>query len=169
MFLKLFSFFLVEVAEMALKSSADTYLHLRSRMYKTLVFSLRNETDPVNLQMALCMCYIQYISLSPLAMCTILMEESCAFDIGLNDEQYAEMYRITTEITGSHPEKGLCVSLVRGLVSAVCDRICRPEWAGDHSVSLSAIDMLNAFSQLPSAILFSNSTCLPHSFIHFPI
>lgn len=117
-------------------------------MYKTLVFSLRNETDPVNLQMAL-------------ALCTVLMEESCSFDVGLNDEQYAEMHRITTEITGSHPEKGLCVSLVRGMVSAVCDRICRPEWTGDHSVSLAAIDMLNAFSQLPSAILFSSSEYFP--------
>ncbi|ETN77459.1 hypothetical protein NECAME_11004, partial [Necator americanus] len=127
-----------------LKSSATTYLQLRSRIYKTLVFSLRNETDPVNLHLTL-------------AMCTVLMEESCSYDLGLTDEQTAEMIRMVTQQHGNQtPEKGLCVSFVRGLVSAICDRICRPEWAGEHSVSLAAIDVLNSLSHLHPTVLFNN-------------
>ncbi|KAL6735726.1 hypothetical protein Aduo_006140 [Ancylostoma duodenale] len=127
-----------------LKSSASTYLQLRSRIYKTLVFSLRNETDPLNLHLTL-------------AMCTVLMEESCAFDLGLTEEQTAEMIRLASQQHGNQtPEKGLCVSFVRGLVSAICDRICRPEWAGEHSVSLAAIDVLNCLSHLHPTVLFNN-------------
>ncbi|EYC45327.1 hypothetical protein Y032_0432g1363 [Ancylostoma ceylanicum] len=127
-----------------LKSSASTYLQLRSRIYKTLVFSLRNETDPVNLHLTL-------------AMCTVLMEESCAFDLGLTEEQTAEMIRMASQQHGNQtPEKGLCVSFVRGLVSAICDRICRPEWASEHSVSLAAIDVLNCLSHLHPTVLFNN-------------
>ncbi|VDK49068.1 unnamed protein product [Cylicostephanus goldi] len=127
-----------------LKSSATTYLQLRPRIYKTLVFSLRNETDPVNLHLTL-------------AMCTVLMEESCAFDLGLSEEQTAEMIKMTSQQHGNQtPEKGLCVSFVRGLVSAICDRICRPEWAGEHSVSLAAIDVLNCLSHLNPTVLFNN-------------
>lgn len=36
-----------------LKSTASTYLQLRPRIYKTLIFSLRNETDALNLQLTL--------------------------------------------------------------------------------------------------------------------
>ncbi|KJH42713.1 hypothetical protein DICVIV_11288 [Dictyocaulus viviparus] len=127
-----------------LKSSASTYLQLRSRIYKTLVFSLRNEVDPINLQLTL-------------AMCTVLMEESCSYDLGLTEEQTREMMRIATQQHGSQaPEKGLCVSFVRGLVSAICDRICRPEWASEHSVSLAVIDVLNCLSHLNPTVLFNN-------------
>ncbi|KAK6049214.1 hypothetical protein COOONC_13281, partial [Cooperia oncophora] len=76
-----------------LKSSATTYLQLRSRVYKTLVFSLRNETDPINLHLTL-------------AMCTVLMEESCSFDLGLNEEQTREMVRMASQQhTNQTPEK----------------------------------------------------------------
>uniref|UniRef100_A0A0K0DG28 Rap-GAP domain-containing protein n=1 Tax=Angiostrongylus cantonensis TaxID=6313 RepID=A0A0K0DG28_ANGCA len=127
-----------------LKSSAVTYLQLRSRIYKTLVFNLRNETDSVNLQLTL-------------AMCTVLMEESCSYDLGLTEEERHEMIRITTQQHGTQtPEKGLCVSFVRGFVSAICDRICRPEWAGEHSISLAAIDVLNCLSHLHPSVLFNN-------------
>ncbi|PAV74418.1 hypothetical protein WR25_02420 [Diploscapter pachys] len=127
-----------------LKSSAPTYLHLRARIYKTLVFSLRNETDPINLHITL-------------AMCTVLMEESCSFDLGLNDEQTKEMIQIVSASNGSAaPEKGLCVSFVRGFVSAVCDRLARAEWTGDHSVSLAAIDLLNALARVHPTVLFNN-------------
>nr|CDJ92369.1 Protein D2085.5, isoform h [Haemonchus contortus] len=127
-----------------LKSSAASYLQLRSRVYKTLVFSLRNETDPINLHLTL-------------AMCTVLMEESCSFDLGLTEEQTREMVRMAAQQHGNQTtEKGLCVSFVRGLVSAICDRICRPEWTGEHSVSLAAIDVLNCLSHLHPTVLFNN-------------
>ncbi|KAK5967105.1 Ral GTPase-activating protein subunit beta [Trichostrongylus colubriformis] len=127
-----------------LKSSAATYLQLRPRVYKTLVFSLRNETDPTNLHLTL-------------AMCTVLMEESCSFDLGLTDEQTREMIKMAAQQYGNQtPEKGLCVSFIRGLVSAICDRICRNEWTSEHSVSLAAIDVLNCLSHLHPAVLFNN-------------
>ncbi|CAJ0960121.1 unnamed protein product, partial [Mesorhabditis belari] len=126
-----------------LKSSASTYLHLRPRLYKTLIFSLRNETDPGNLQLTL-------------AMCSVLVVESATFDLGLNEEQMREMMRIATSINQGQPEKGLCSSFVRGLISAICDRLSRQEWAGDFSVCLAAIDVLHTISSLHSAVLFSN-------------
>ncbi|VDL75358.1 unnamed protein product [Nippostrongylus brasiliensis] len=127
-----------------LKSSATTYLQLRSRVYKTLVFSLRNETDATNLHLTL-------------AMCTVLMEESCSYDLGLTEEQTREMVRMAAQHHGNQTaEKGLCVSFIRGLVSAICDRICRPEWAGEHSVSLAAIDVLNCLSHLHPTVLFNS-------------
>ncbi|RCN30151.1 hypothetical protein ANCCAN_24083 [Ancylostoma caninum] len=96
-------------------------------------------------------------------MCTVLMEESCAFDLGLTEEQTAEMIRLASQQHGNQaPEKGLCVSFVRGLVSAICDRICRPEWAGEHSVSLAAIDVLNCLSHLHPTVLFNNSESDPY-------
>lgn len=51
----------------------------------------------------------------------------------------------------------LCPSIVRGVISALCDRICRPEWNSDFSVSFSALDAFNALSTLPHEILFTNS------------
>ncbi|KAJ1371288.1 hypothetical protein KIN20_033208 [Parelaphostrongylus tenuis] len=127
-----------------LKSSAVTYLQLRSRIYKTLVFNLRNEIDPINLQLTL-------------AMCTVLMEECCSYDLGLTEEGTCEIAPITTQQHGTQTqEKGQCVSFVRGFVSAICDRICRPEWAGEHSTSLAAIDVLNCLSHLHPSVLFNN-------------
>lgn len=40
-------------------------------------------------------------------MCTVLMEESCAFDLGLTEEQTAEMIRMASQQHGNQaPEKG---------------------------------------------------------------
>ncbi|CAJ0567301.1 unnamed protein product, partial [Mesorhabditis spiculigera] len=126
-----------------LKSAAATYLHLRPRMYKTLIFSLRNETDAANLQQTL-------------AMTSILVVESAAYDLGLSEEQAKDMMRISASLSQNQPEKGLCGSFVRGLISAVCDRLSRPEWAGDFSICLSAIDVLHTISSLHQSVLFSN-------------
>ncbi|VDO47161.1 unnamed protein product [Haemonchus placei] len=81
----------------------------------------------------------------------------CSFDLGLTEEQTREMVRMAAQQHGNQTtEKGLCVSFVRGLVSAICDRICRPEWTGEHSVSLAAIDVLNCLSHLHPTVLFNN-------------
>uniref|UniRef100_A0A8R1HKR3 Uncharacterized protein n=1 Tax=Caenorhabditis japonica TaxID=281687 RepID=A0A8R1HKR3_CAEJA len=126
-----------------LKSSAATYLHLRSRVFKTLMFSVRNETDPTNLHIAL-------------SLCAILVEESCQFDLGLNEEQTKEMIRISTTASSSgQPEKGLCASIVRGVLSAICDKFGRIETI-DHSTALAIIDVLNCISHIHHTVLFNN-------------
>ncbi|PIC44638.1 hypothetical protein B9Z55_004941 [Caenorhabditis nigoni] len=133
-----------QIAEAAgLKSNATTYLHLRSRIFKTLMFSVRNETDPTNLHIAL-------------ALCAVLVEESCQFDLGLNEEQTKEMIRISTTASSSgQPEKGLCASIVRGVLSAICDKFGRIETI-DHSTALAIIDVLNCISHVHHTVLFNN-------------
>ncbi|GMS84341.1 hypothetical protein PENTCL1PPCAC_6516 [Pristionchus entomophagus] len=59
-------------------------------------------------------------------------------------------------MNGITPEKANCTSIVRGVISAICDHICRPEWNSDFPVSFSALDALNALSTLPHDILFTN-------------
>ncbi|KAF1764940.1 hypothetical protein GCK72_004891 [Caenorhabditis remanei] len=126
-----------------LKSNATTYLHLRSRIFKTLMFSVRNETDPTNLHIAL-------------SLCAVLVEESCQFDLGLNEEQTKEMIRISTTASSSgQPEKGLCASIVRGVLSAICDKFGRIETI-DHSTALAIIDVLNCISHVHHTVLFNN-------------
>ncbi|EGT53943.1 hypothetical protein CAEBREN_30422 [Caenorhabditis brenneri] len=136
-----------QIAEAAgLKSNATTYLHLRSRIFKTLMFSVRNETDPTNLHIAL-------------SLCAVLVEESCQFDLGLNEEQTKEMIRISTTASSSgQPEKGLCASIVRGVLSAICDKFGRIETI-DHSTALAIIDVLNCISHVHHTVLFNNSKC----------
>ncbi|CCG28092.1 Rap-GAP domain-containing protein [Caenorhabditis elegans] len=133
-----------QIAEAAnLKSNAATYLHLRSRIFKTLMFSVRNETDPTNLHIAL-------------SLCAVLVEESCQFDLGLNEEQTKEMIRISTTASSSgQPEKGLCASIVRGVLSAICDKFGRIETI-DHSTALAIIDVLNCISHVHHTVLFNN-------------
>lgn len=133
-----------QIAEAAgLKSNATTYLHLRSRIFKTLMFSVRNETDPTNLHIAL-------------SLCAVLVEESCQFDLGLNEEQTKEMIRISTTASSSgQPEKGLCASIVRGVLSAICDKFGRIETI-DHSTALAIIDVLNCISHVHHTVLFNN-------------
>ncbi|CAI2339835.1 unnamed protein product [Caenorhabditis sp. 36 PRJEB53466] len=133
-----------QIAEAAgLKSNAATYLHLRSRIFKTLMFSVRNETDPSNLHISL-------------ALCAVLVEESCQFDLGLNEEQTKEMIRISTTASSSgQPEKGLCASIVRGVLSAICDKFGRIETI-DHSTALAIIDVLNCISHVHHTVLFNN-------------
>uniref|UniRef100_A0A1I7U5J4 Rap-GAP domain-containing protein n=1 Tax=Caenorhabditis tropicalis TaxID=1561998 RepID=A0A1I7U5J4_9PELO len=134
-----------QIAEAAgLKSNAATYLHLRSRIFKTLMFSVRNETDATNLHIAL-------------SLCAVLVEESCQFDLGLNEEQTKEMIRISTTASSSgQPEKGLCASIVRGVLSAICDKFGRIETI-DHSTALAIIDVLNCISHVHHTVLFNNS------------
>lgn len=108
------------------------------------MFSVRNETDPTNLHIAL-------------SLCAVLVEESCQFDLGLNEEQTKEMIRISTTASSSgQPEKGLCASIVRGVLSAICDKFGRIETI-DHSTALAIIDVLNCISHVHHTVLFNNS------------
>ncbi|GMT14411.1 hypothetical protein PFISCL1PPCAC_5708, partial [Pristionchus fissidentatus] len=135
-----------QIAEYArVKSSCSHFINLRFRIYKTLIFSLRNEVDSFNLQLTL-------------AMCTVLCEEAAAFDLSMTDEEKEVMIGKESErtlIVILH--SALCTSIVRGVVSALCDRLCRPEWSSDFSVSFSSLDAFNALSTLPHEILFTNN------------
>ncbi|GMR36572.1 hypothetical protein PMAYCL1PPCAC_06767 [Pristionchus mayeri] len=128
----------------SLKSCCPHFINLRLRIYKTLIFSLRNETDSFNLQLTL-------------AMVTVLCEEAAGFDLTMSDEEREVLVgKETNPANGATPEKALVTSLVRGVISALCDRLCRPEWNSDFSVSFSALDAFNALSTLPHQILFTN-------------
>nr|CDP92293.1 Bm3056, isoform b [Brugia malayi] len=50
-----------------------------------------------------------------------------------------------------------CASIVRSIVSAVCDNLCKPQWSSELSVCLAALDFLNALSTIHQSVLFSEN------------
>ncbi|CAD5213097.1 unnamed protein product [Bursaphelenchus okinawaensis] len=100
------------------------YDELRPRILRTLVYALRNETDSMNLQLALGLCH---------SFCA----ENANYEIESLDE-----------------EKVFAVSALRQTISAVCDNLCKPQWCAELGTSLAAFDCLNALSTLPTKLLF---------------
>ncbi|EJW81928.1 hypothetical protein WUBG_07163, partial [Wuchereria bancrofti] len=142
-----------------------TYIKVRPWMHRILITALRNEVDPMNLFLTL-------------TMCTILCEESCLYDLHIKEEKNVEkeksgrknlacsdedklfsIYLITLEnsTTWDIEITKCCASIVRSIVSAVCDNLCKPQWSSELSVCLAALDFLNALSTIHQSVLFSEN------------
>uniref|UniRef100_A0A914IE06 Ral GTPase-activating protein subunit alpha/beta N-terminal domain-containing protein n=1 Tax=Globodera rostochiensis TaxID=31243 RepID=A0A914IE06_GLORO len=137
------------------------YTDLRLRMQRVLVHALRNESVPANVQLAL-------------ALCALFACESARYDLALlatedserrlcqKDERAVAEMPTTVEArecdNGAESAKDdappFSISLVRAIVSAVCDNLCKPTWASDTLSCLAAFDSLNCLSSLPHRILF---------------
>lgn len=117
-----------------LKGSANLtpnmiYLDLRQKIIRTLVFTLRNETETMNLQLALglshCFC-----------------DENARYDLNhLKQEE-------------DDDGKTFAISAVKQIISAVCDNLCKQQWSSELGTCLAAFDCLNALSTIPANVLF---------------
>uniref|UniRef100_A0A1I7VLY1 RALGAPB_N domain-containing protein n=1 Tax=Loa loa TaxID=7209 RepID=A0A1I7VLY1_LOALO len=117
-----------------------TYIEVRPRMHRILIIALCNEIDPMNLFLAL-------------TLCTILCEESCLYDLHIREEKNVEKRKSERKNVGYSDEE-CCASIVRSIVSAVCDNLCKPQWSSELSVCLAALDFLNALSAMHQSVLF---------------
>ncbi|KAL3123072.1 hypothetical protein niasHT_001272 [Heterodera trifolii] len=146
-----------------LLETEQRYTDLRVRMQRVLVHSLRNETVPANVQLAL-------------ALCTLFACESARYDLAVtfgttagDDTAHSQTATTTTSAeqrdcgdTGVTDEQSareevappFSISLVRAIVSALCDNLCKPGWASDTLCCLAAFDCLNCLSSLSHQILF---------------
>ncbi|MFH4973475.1 hypothetical protein AB6A40_000184 [Gnathostoma spinigerum] len=117
-----------------MEEHSTSFIELRSKIHRTLIASLRNENDPTNL----------YLSLS---MCNILCEESCNYDL-------CNVPNDGVKKTDSPTDEYYTICILRSVVSAICDNLCKPHWSSELSVCLSALDCLNAISNLNPVMLF---------------
>ncbi|KAK0395362.1 hypothetical protein QR680_001246 [Steinernema hermaphroditum] len=126
--------------------SSPTYIDLRQRILRNLVHLLRNETDPSNLHLAL-------------SLCNIFCEESCRYDLCysrvLTESSPQQVNRKVSEHSPEPDNGGYCTSALKAIVSAICDNMCKPSWAGDLSICLAAIDTLNSFTNIHHSVLFN--------------
>lgn len=120
-----------------------TYIEVRPWMHRILITALRNEVDPMNLFLTL-------------TMCTILCEESCLYDLHIKEEKNVEEEKSGRKSLACS-EEDCCASIVRSIVSAVCDNLCKPQWSSELSVCLAALDFLNALSTIHQSVLFSEN------------
>uniref|UniRef100_A0AC35U705 Rap-GAP domain-containing protein n=1 Tax=Rhabditophanes sp. KR3021 TaxID=114890 RepID=A0AC35U705_9BILA len=128
------------------------YLDIRVRILQILIHTLRNEIAPNNL------CLV-------LSLCNIFYEECCAFDIQNQKERKNSSNSIKSKLQSqssineaylADEDKLFCRSVVRGIVSAVCDNLCKSQWSSDRSICVSAIECLNAIPALHASIIFDN-------------
>ncbi|CAG9539385.1 unnamed protein product [Cercopithifilaria johnstoni] len=117
--------------------SSFTYIKVRPPIRRILITALRSEVDPMNLFLAL-------------TMCTILCEESCLYEIRMTQGESVEK----SGGNFSYSEEECCASIVRSIVSAVCENLCKPQWSSELSVCLAALDYLNALSAMHQSVLF---------------
>ncbi|VDM43405.1 unnamed protein product [Toxocara canis] len=122
---------------------STSYIELRPRIHRNLIYSLRHETDAANLHLTL-------------AMCNILCEESCVYDMFFAEERVLKEQSGTNkgDVDDAEEDKGYCVSVLRSVVSAICDNMCKSQWSSDLSVCLAAIDCLNAITNIHPSMLF---------------
>uniref|UniRef100_F1KRP0 Ral GTPase-activating protein subunit beta n=1 Tax=Ascaris suum TaxID=6253 RepID=F1KRP0_ASCSU len=122
---------------------STSYIELRPRIHRNLIYSLRHETDAANLHLTL-------------ALCNILCEESCTYDMCFAEERLLKEQSGTRKggEDDTEADKGYCVSVLRSVVSAICDNMCKPQWSSELSVCLAAIDCLNAVTNLHPSMLF---------------
>uniref|UniRef100_A0A0R3RFF8 Rap-GAP domain-containing protein n=1 Tax=Elaeophora elaphi TaxID=1147741 RepID=A0A0R3RFF8_9BILA len=118
--------------------SSFTYIQIRPRIHCILITALHNER---NKQQGVF-----------LAMCTILCEESCLYDMHMTQEK--NVTKGKNERKNLENEEECCASIVRSIVNAVCDNLCKPRWSSELSVCLAALDYLNALSAMHQSVLF---------------
>ncbi|VDO26895.1 unnamed protein product [Onchocerca flexuosa] len=118
-----------------------TYIGVRPQMHRILINALHNEVDPVNLFLTL-------------TMCTILCEESCLYDLHRIEEKDIEKEKKGRKNSPKILEEECCVSIVRSVVNAICDNLCKLQWSSELSVCLAALDCLNALSAMHQSVLF---------------
>uniref|UniRef100_A0A0K0FJP8 Ral GTPase-activating protein subunit beta (inferred by orthology to a human protein) n=1 Tax=Strongyloides venezuelensis TaxID=75913 RepID=A0A0K0FJP8_STRVS len=135
-----------------LVNNISIYDGLKGSILKILIHALRNENDSNNLCFAL-------------SLCSIFYEECSAFDLQAQKEKTPSSGSVKSkddsidnndEIDPDEfdEEKMFCRSAVRGIVSAVCDNICKPQWSSDKNVSIAAIECINAIPSLHVSIIF---------------
>ncbi|CEF70831.1 Ral GTPase-activating protein subunit beta [Strongyloides ratti] len=135
-----------------LLNNLSVYDNLKDSILKILIHALRNETDSNNL------CYA-------LSLCSIFYEECCAFDLQAQKEKTSSSGSIKSKESINKnnddidpdeldEEKMFCQSAVRGIVSAVCDNICKSQWSSDKNISIAAIECINAIPSLHVSIIF---------------
>uniref|UniRef100_A0A1I7Z3Y0 RALGAPB_N domain-containing protein n=1 Tax=Steinernema glaseri TaxID=37863 RepID=A0A1I7Z3Y0_9BILA len=126
--------------------TSPSYIDLRQRILRNLVHLLRNETDPGNLHLAL-------------SLCNVFCEESCRYDLCysrvLTETSSQQVNRKVSEHSPEPDTGGYCTSALKAIVSAICDNMCKPSWAGDLSICLAAIDTLNSFTNIHHSVLFN--------------
>lgn len=135
-----------------LLNNLSVYNNLKDSILKILIHALRNETDSNNLCFAL-------------SLCSIFYEECSAFDLQAQKEKTSTSGSTKSkesinknngdnESDEYDEEKMFCQSAVRGIVSAVCDNICKSQWSSDKNISIAAIECINAIPSLHVSIIF---------------
>ncbi|KAI6180617.1 Ral GTPase-activating protein subunit beta [Aphelenchoides besseyi] len=124
------------------------YIDIRSRMIKNLVYTLRTETDSMNLQLALGLCHT-------------FCEESTRYDLNHFGSPNSPVQsarnngnQSTKSAKQQEEEQVFVVSALKRLVSAICDNLCKPAWSSELATLLATFDCLNAMAALPKSILF---------------
>ncbi|KAH7729802.1 hypothetical protein AAVH_02276 [Aphelenchoides avenae] len=128
------------------------YADLRPRLLRILVHALRNEMDATNLQLALSLCYV-------------FCEESARYDLAEKDRQVLKekptQKRSVSDVIAERQNsdsdetnKYYAVSVMRGVVSAICDNLCKTQWASELTIALASFDCLNSLASLPQTVLF---------------
>ncbi|KAM3719083.1 Ral GTPase-activating protein subunit beta [Dirofilaria immitis] len=119
-----------------------TYIEILPQMHHILITALLNEVDPINLFLIL-------------TMCTIVCEESCLYNLNITNEKNAEQEKSGRKNFPKNWKEECCVSIVRSIASAVCQNLCKPQWSSELSVCLSALDCLDALSNMSQTVLFN--------------
>ncbi|VDN08323.1 unnamed protein product [Thelazia callipaeda] len=120
--------------------NCSTYIEVRPLLHRILIFALCNEDDSMNLFLIL-------------ALCTILCEESCLYDFNMILEQNNKKEKSKPKrLENSDVER--CAPIIRSIVTAVCDNLCKPQWSSELSVCLAALDCLNTLSTIHHSVLF---------------
>uniref|UniRef100_A0A0N4ZHF0 Rap-GAP domain-containing protein n=1 Tax=Parastrongyloides trichosuri TaxID=131310 RepID=A0A0N4ZHF0_PARTI len=132
-------------------NNLSIYDDMKGSILNILIHALRNETDANNL------CFV-------LSLCSIFYEECSAFDLQAQKEKTSSTNSVKSKssIKNNDPidsnmldeEKLFCRSAVRGIVSAVCDNICKPQWSSDRNISIAAMECINAIPSLHVSIIF---------------
>ncbi|VDK17565.1 unnamed protein product, partial [Anisakis simplex] len=121
---------------------SQSYIELRPRIHRILIYSLRHETDPANLHLTL-------------AMCNILCEESCVYDMCFTAERLTRQQDESKASEGAEKDGGYyCVSLLKTVVYEICENMCKALWCSELSVCLAAIDCINSITNIHPNILF---------------
>lgn len=130
-----------------LLESSSRYADLREPIQRILICSLRQETDPSNVQFSLGLASI---------FCAEAAEPELKRSSMLKAWKNENKKVIESETTTETVEAPFSTSLVRSFISAICDNLCKPAWANETPCCLAAFDCLNSFCSLPRSVLFSN-------------
>ena len=79
-------------------------------------------------------------------MCYVFCVDNCRHDLS-----HAHA-KVPAEHGDAQENKLFSVSALRGVVSAVCDNLCKPQWSHDLTTCLAALDCLNCLATLPHVV-----------------
>nr|CAD2189559.1 unnamed protein product [Meloidogyne enterolobii] len=133
-----------------LLESFSRYIDIREPIQRVLYCSLRQETDPFNIQYALGLAAIFCVEVAEPE-----LKRAAMLKVWKNENNNKERNDEEAEICKEIVEAPFSTSLVRSFISAICDNLCKPLWANETLCCLAAFDCLNSFCSLPQSVLFS--------------